>query len=252
MNTPVSVVLITLNAAQSLEKCLQSCSWAEQIVVVDSGSQDETLAIAQRYQAKIIHQDWLGFGKQKQLAVQQADHDWVLCLDADEWLSETLARNIRKMLQNPSHQSYLLTRCNCFMGRFLRHGEGYPDRVLRLFNRHYANWSDHEVHEYVISNGQSATLDGDLMHESGEDIRLYLDKQNRYTTLQAQQLYTAGKQIGVGKLLFSPLLRFMKFYLLRQGFRDGVPGLVHIAIGCWNSFIKYAKLLELWRQGATK
>ena len=252
MSVPVSIVLITLNAAQSLEKCLQSCAWAKQIVVVDSGSQDDTLLIAQRYQAKIVQQDWLGFGRQKQFAVQQADHDWVLCLDADEWLSETLVHNIQETLHQPTHQTYQLTRCNRFMGSFLRHGEGYPDRVLRLFDRRYARWSDHEVHEYVITDSKSVCLNGDLMHESGEDIQLYLAKQNRYTTLQAQQLYASGKQAGFAKLVFSPLLRFFKFYIVRQGFRDGIPGLVHIAIGCWNSFIKYAKLMELQRQGTSK
>lgn len=252
MSTPVSIVIITLNAGHSLEKCLKSCNWAEQIVIVDSGSQDKTLMIAEKYQAKIIHQNWLGFGKQKQFAVEQADHDWILCLDADEWLSEALNDQIHQTLNSPSFHSYYLTRCNCFMGRFLRHGEGYPDRILRLFDRRYARWSDHSVHEYVITDSPSGNLHGDLMHESGEDVQYYLDKQNRYTTLQAQQLYEANKQAGLSKLLLSPLFRFIKFYVLRQGFRDGIPGLVHITIGCWNSFIKYAKLIELQRKETQK
>ncbi|MFC3627309.1 glycosyltransferase family 2 protein [Vogesella amnigena] len=251
MSAPISVVLITKNAAALLEKCLQSCAFADEIVVVDSGSSDETVAIASAYKARVIHQEWLGFGPQKQFAVSQASHDWVLCLDADEWLSEKLRNEIKALLNNPQQLSTIgawrFARSNKFMGRFLKFGEGYPDYSLRLFDRRRARWSDDLVHEYVHSQGEVGTLRGDLMHESGEDIALYLSKQNRYTTLQAENLYQRGKKAGSAKLLFSPLLRFVKFYLLRQGFRDGLPGLVHISIGCFNSYIKYAKLIELHR-----
>jgi hypothetical protein len=133
------------------------------------------------------------------------------------------------------------------MGRFLRHGEGYPDLSLRLFDRRRARWSDDLVHEYVQTDCEVGQLAGDLMHESGEDIFAYLAKQNRYTDLQADALFARGKRAGAAKLVLSPLLRFVKFYFVRQGFRDGLPGLVHIAIGCFNSFIKYAKLNERHR-----
>lgn len=250
MPIPLSVVLITLNPGPKLEKCLHSCQWAQQIIILDSGSTDETYNIATKYNAKIQHQDWLGFGKQKQKATKLADHDWILSLDADEWLSDELSANIQQLFQkSPSQNAYFLTRCNCFMGRFLKHGEGYPDPILRLFNRQYAKWTDHEVHEYVTTTEKTGKINGDLMHESGEDIQHYLTKQNRYTTLQAKQLWQKKKKIGCNKLILSPLLRFAKFYLIRQGFRDGIPGLVHIAIGCWNSFIKYAKLIEYKRKG---
>jgi glycosyltransferase involved in cell wall biosynthesis len=251
MSEALSVVLITKNAETLLEKCLQSCAFADEIVVVDSGSTDRTLAIASAYKAKVIHQDWLGFGPQKQFAVAQASHDWVLCLDADEWLSDHLGNEIINLLKNPGAYAWRFARSNKFMGRFLRFGEGYPDYSLRLFHRQHARWSDDAVHEYVIADGQVGTLAGDLMHESGEDIALYLTKQNRYTSLQAAALYQRGKQCGLAKLVFSPLTRFIKFYLLRQGFRDGLPGLVHISIGCFNSYIKYAKLIELHRLGKT-
>lgn len=247
MSEPISVVLITKNAAALLEKCLQSCAFADEIVVVDSGSSDRTLAIASVYKAKVIHQDWLGFGPQKQFAIEQASHDWVLCLDADEWLSDTLINEIKVLMTKPTGHAWRFARSNKFMGRFLKYGEGYPDYSLRLFHRRHARWSDDLVHEYVIADGEIGTLKGDLMHESGEDIARYLEKQNRYTTLQAEALFQRGKKAGAGKLVFSPLLRFIKFYLVRQGFRDGLPGLVHISIGCFNSYIKYAKLIELHR-----
>jgi len=137
-------------------------------------------------------------------------------------------------------------------GKFLRHGEGYPDLSLRLFDRRYAKWSNDSVHEKVITSSTVGTLQGDLMHESGEDIALYLSKQNRYTTLQALTLHTRGKKAGTAKLVFSPILRFFKFYIFKQGFRDGLPGFVHITIGCMNSFIKYAKLRELTRLKSLK
>lgn len=250
MSEPISVVLITKNAEALLEKCLQSCAFADEIVVVDSGSSDRTLAIASAYKAKVIHQDWLGFGPQKQFAIEQASHDWVLCLDADEWLSDTLVKEIKALMAQPTAQAWRFARSNKFMGRFLKHGEGYPDYSLRLFHRQHARWSDDLVHEYVITTAKVGTLSGDLMHESGEDIARYLEKQNRYTTLQAEALFKRGKKAGAGKLLFSPLLRFIKFYLVRQGFRDGLPGLVHISIGCFNSYIKYGKLIELHRLAA--
>ncbi|AXK38953.1 glycosyltransferase family 2 protein [Crenobacter cavernae] len=247
MGVSISAVLITKNAAHSLKACLESCRFADEVILVDSGSSDDTLAIANAYGAKVIHQDWLGFGPQKQFAVSQARNDWVLCLDADEWLSDALIKEIKDLPDNPQTSAYRFPRCNKFMGRFLRHGEGYPDMSLRLFDRRRARWSDHQVHEYVIADGPVGTLAGDLMHESGEDVSVYLAKQNRYTDLQAEALFAAGKQVGAMKLIASPLLRFFKFYIVRQGFRDGLPGLVHIAIGCFNSFVKYAKLLERQR-----
>ncbi len=246
-----SVVLITLNAASTLPKCLQSCAGlTDDIVVVDSGSQDNTIEIAQYHHARVIHQDWLGFGKQKQFAVSQAKYDWVLCLDADEWLSTELAAHLQRLEDNsPNIHAWKMPRCNKFMGRFLRHGEGYPDWSLRLFHRKQAGWSDDSVHETVIYQGLVGKLHGDLMHESGEVLSEYLRKQNHYTDLQANNLFSQGKKITLGKMVFSPLIRFIKFYLVRQGWRDGMPGFVHISIGCMNSLLKYAKLYERQRKG---
>ena len=217
---------------------------------MDSGSTDATLEIARRFNAKIVHQDWLGYGKQKQFAVAQASHDWVLCMDADERVSDALRASILKELEAPRFQAYEFPRCNRFLGRWLRHGEGYPDRSLRLFDRRHANWSDDTIHEKVVTAGPVGRLTGDLLHESEQGLADYLAKQNRYTTLQAEVLHVRGQQAGLAKLLLSPLLRFIKFYFFRLGFLDGVPGLVHIFVGCRNSFAKYAKLRALNRQDA--
>ena len=245
---PLSVVLITFNAGQQLADCLESVSFAEDIVVVDSASTDDTVEIAVRYRARVLQHEWQGFGPQKNFAVRQARYDWVLCIDADERVSPELALAIQTELSASQYHAYQLARCNRFMGRWLRHGEGYPDWILRLFNRQYAQWSDDTVHEKVLYQGEIGKLHGDLLHDSADSLDAYLTKQNRYTTLQAQTLYTEGKKASPLHLLLSPMLRFIKFYIVRLGFLDGVAGLVHIAIGCINSFHKYAKLLALQRQ----
>jgi glycosyltransferase involved in cell wall biosynthesis len=244
---PLSVAIITRNAAPQLESCLASVAFAEEIVVVDSGSTDGTVELAARRGARVIRKEWLGFGAQKQFAVEAARNDWVLCVDADERISEELREQIVAELRAPRAFVYALPRRNRFLGRWLKHGEGYPDWSVRLFHRKHARWGDEVVHEKVATRLPVLRLRGDLLHDSAEDLEKYLDKQNRYTSLQAESLRAAGRRASVWQLIFSPLLRFVKFYVVRLGFLDGVPGLVHVAIGCMNSFNKYAKLRALER-----
>lgn len=246
---PFSVVVITLNESARLARCFEGLEFADELLVVDSGSSDDTVRVAQSLGARVIHQDWLGYGAQKQFAVDQARHDWVLCLDADEQLSAGLAAEIRQRLATqPDVAGFDFPRCNRFMGRWLRHGEGYPDRSLRLFDRRQGHWGNDRIHEAVQLDGALGHLAGDLLHRSEESLGQYLEKQNRYTDLQVDALFERGKRAGVGKLLVNPLWRFFKFYVLKRGFLDGVPGFVHIVIGCFNSFSKYAKLIALRRQ----
>lgn len=242
---PLSLVLITLNAASQLEACLHSARFIADIVVVDSGSSDGTRELAARYGARVIDQGWLGFGPQKQFAVEAAHHDWVLCLDADERVTPELQAAIETVMAAPTCAAYRFPRCNRFLGRYLKHGEGYPDWSLRLFDRRRARWSDDAVHEKVETSGPVGDLQGDLLHDSAESLASYLAKQNRYTTLAAEMAVAAGKRSSAARIVLSPLVRFFKFYVLRQGFRDGLPGFIHIAIGCFNSFLKYSKMLEL-------
>lgn len=242
---PLSAVVITLNAASQLEACLRSLQFCADIVVVDSGSIDDTRDLARRHGARVIDCPWRGFGPQKQFAVEQAEHDWVLCVDADERVSPALQADIVGAVDTPRFGAYRFPRCNRFMGRYLRHGEGYPDLSLRLFDRRQARWSDDRVHEKVMTETAVGTLRGDLMHDSAESIENYLDKQNRYTTLTAEAAYAQGKRASAAHIVLSPLIRFVKFYIFRLGFLDGLPGLVHILIGCGNSFSKYAKMAAL-------
>ena len=247
--TALSAVIITKDAATQIEACLASVAFADEKLVVDCGSTDATLEIARRHGARVVHQDWLGYGAQKQFAVEAAAYDWVLCIDADERVTPTLQGHIVEALVSQRFQAYRMARANVFMGRVLRHGEGYPDWSLRLFHRGHARWSNDPVHESVVPGASVdvGTLAGDLMHESSASLPHYLAKQNRYTDLQAQRLFEQGARAGWAQIAFAPVVRFIKFYIVRLGFLDGVPGLVHIAIGCQNSMIKYAKLRELAR-----
>lgn len=245
---PLTLVCITKNAGGCLPNCLHSTQWIPNKVVVDSGSTDDTIEIAERAGAKVIHQDWLGFGPQKQFAVMQAPTDWVLCLDADEFLSIELSKSLQALFeQKELLDAYKFPRSNKFLGHFLKHGEGYPDWSLRLFNKTKARWSDDFVHEKVVAINESeplsiGKLSGDLMHESGESISYYIEKQNRYTDIQAKLMIAKGKRVSCSRLIFSPLMRFMKFYFFKRGFLDGMPGLVHISIGCFAAFLKYLKV----------
>ena len=245
---PLSAVIITLDCAAQLAACLESVAFADEVLVVDSGSSDTTVEVAQGRGARVIHQDWLGFGAQKQFAAEQASHDWVLSIDSDERVTPELQASIMATLATPQFRAYQFPRCNRFMGRYLRHGEGYPDWSLRLFDRRHARWSEDAVHERIITLGPVGRLQGDLLHDSAEDLDAYLAKQNRYSTLAAETMAREGRRATVGRMLSSPLVRFLKFYFVRGGLKDGAPGLAHTAIGCFNSFVKYMKLLELQRR----
>jgi glycosyltransferase involved in cell wall biosynthesis len=249
---PISAVLITLNAASQLAASLASLQFCEEILIVDSGSTDDTLAIAQEYGATVKQHAWLGFGPQKAWGVSHAKFDWLLCIDSDEIVSDTLKRSIEHAILNQSEgkdvYSYQMPRSNFFLNRYLRHGEGYPDWSLRLFHRHHAQWSDDAVHEKVISKVPIRKLKGDLLHHSAESMHDYITKQNRYTTLAASELFQRRKNPSALKIALAPVIRFVKFYFIKQGYRDGLAGFVHICIGCFNTFLKHAKTRSLFEQ----
>ena len=242
---PLSVVIIAKNAATQIAACIDSVAFAEEVLVVDSGSQDETRAIAEVRGCRVIEKEWLGFGRQKQFAVGEARHDWVLCLDVDERVTPQLEAGIRAAIDLQNYKAWRMPRRNRFLGRWLAHGEGYPDWSLRLFHRQFASWSNDPVHEAVITTVDVGTMEGELLHDSAEDVGTYLAKQNRYSSLHAEALFQQGVRAGYLKLFLSPLSRFIKFYVIRLGFLDGGPGFAHVAVGCFAAFAKYAKLIEL-------
>ena len=246
---PLSAVIITRDEAARIGACLDSLTFCDERLVVDSGSTDGTPELARARGARVLHQDWLGYGAQKRFAVAQAAHDWVLCVDADEQVSPELRAAIEQALAAPVAGAYECARRNRFLGRWLRHGEGYPDWSLRLFHRAQARWSEDPVHEKVESRGAVARLHGDLLHASEDSLAQYQAKQDRYVDLAAQALFARGARVGPLRPWASPTLRFVKMYLLRLGFLDGWPGLLHILIGCRNSHRKYRRLRQLQAGG---
>ncbi len=248
MVAPLSVVVIACNEASRIAACLESVrGLADEVLVVDSGSTDGTQALCRQLGARVIETDWPGYGAQKNRAIAAAAHYWVLCLDADERVSPELKVSILSTLAAPQAGGYRMRRCNRFLGRDLRHGEGYPDWSLRLFDRRRGHWSEEPVHEKVIVDGSVAALAGDLYHDSAESLARYVDKQDRYSTLAAEAAFAQGQRTTAVRVALSPLVRFLKFYVARLGFLDGTPGLIHIAIGCFASFLKHAKLWEMQR-----
>ena len=251
---PATATIIACNESENISHCIESVGFFDEILVIDSGSTDDTVAVAEKAGARVIHNPWLGFSRQKQFGFNEAAHDWVFSIDADERVTPRLKQSLLELFAGPSrspqYNGYLINRCNHFMGQALRHGEGYPDWLLRFSNRTQARWSEDPVHEKIQLAGERGQLVGDLDHYTEDRIGSYLHKQNKYTTLQARNLFEQGKRASGLKLFASPLVRFIKFYFLRLGFLDGVPGFVHISIGCFNSFCKYAKLRELQNDNA--
>jgi len=245
MTIPVSAVVITLNEEANIQRCLESLAFCAELLVVDSGSTDDTVAIARRLGAKVLYQKWLGFGKQKQFSVTRAANDWVLCLDADEWLSDELASSIKTLFDTrPNARLYQFARRDYFLGRWLNHG-GYPEFSPRLFNRNHAHWSDDMVHETVITKESAETCGGDLMHYTSDSLGHTISKRTQYGNMQVVDMYERGIRPSLLKLVFSPISRFIKLYVLRQGFRDGVAGFVLASISSFFCFYKYAMLFEL-------
>jgi glycosyltransferase involved in cell wall biosynthesis len=243
----LSVVLITLNAERTLPRTLASvANWADEIVLVDSGSTDATLDIAHSYGCRVLHRSFDGFGAQKQFAVDQATHDWVLLLDADETPDEALKRSIMDVLRQPPdpQQGFCLPRSLVFMGQLLRHGGEQNRPVLRLFNRQHAHISPALVHESVVTTGPVTVLQGTLWHDSYGSLHEYITKMNQYTSLNARQM--GGRQRKQGALEVSVRFgfKFVKVYLLKGSFRDGLPGFVWAFFSAVYPVLKYTKLYE--------
>ncbi len=245
---PISATLIVLNEERNIAAALQSLSWTDEIVVVDSGSTDGTLEICSTFTDRILHRNWTGYVDQKNFAVAQAAHDWIFSLDADERLSPELVREIGELRRNGlKHPGYRIPRVACFMGRWIRHGDWYPDYQLRLFDRRRGRWQGGRVHESVKIAGNSETLHGEIHHYTYHTLSDYLKRLELYSSLAAADYLQRGKRSGPLLMLGNPFVTFIKAYLLRLGFMDGVPGLMVALMGAASVFFKYAKLYELER-----
>ncbi len=250
MANALSVVLITLNEASNLPRTLKSVSWAQEIVVVDSGSTDETVAMAQAAGARVFEEPWKGFAAQKNSAIAHATCEWVLSLDADEEVSPALALEIQATLNSdPPFSAYRLPRLNHFLGHPLRHGGYWPDPKLRLFKRGQAQFAERAVHETMESSEPAGELKNPILHHCYPTIEEYVEHMNRYSTLSAQMLIESGRAPQsaaslVWHAILNPAATFLYNYIIRLGFLDGPEGLLqHLNHSIYIHW-KYAKA---WR-----
>jgi glycosyltransferase involved in cell wall biosynthesis len=243
----LSVILITKNEAARLPRCLESVrGLADEIVILDSGSTDATLEIARRHTDKVYSSpDWPGFGPQKNRALDHATGDWVLSLDADEWLTPELAAEIRQTLQAPTAAVYEIPRLSSFCGRPMRHSGWWPDHVARLFRRGAARFSDDLVHERLVFDGQAVALRGILHHESFRSLEEVLNKANAYSSQGAQQAFVRGRSGSLGKAIAHAAWTFIRTYWLRRGFMDGREGLMLAISNAEGVYYRYLKLMYL-------
>jgi len=243
---PISATLITYNEELNIGEALESVSWVDEIVVIDSGSSDATLEICRRFTDRITHRDWTGYVDQKNYAVEKARHDWILSLDADERLSRELQIEIQDLArQGFQKPGYKIPRLTFFMGRWINHGDWYPDYQLRLFDRRHGKWAGGHVHESVKTSGNPGFLRGEIHHYTYRSLSDYLRRLETYSTLAALDYQQKGKVATPFKLLGNPAAAFIKAYLLKRGFLDGAPGLAVAVMGAVSVFFKYAKLYEL-------
>lgn len=251
----LSVVIIAKNEAGLLPDCLHSVAWADEIIMLDSGSQDDSVAVAESLGAKVFtHTDWQGFGKQRQLAQSYASHDYILMIDADERVTPELRQSIEQALVTPDENKvYSCARRNLFLGRFMRHSGWYPDRVNRLYANQRYRYNDNLVHESLNTDGAKVVpLSGDLLHLTCRDFFAFQRKQLRYAEEWAIQRHQAGKRCGYLSILTHTLGAFCKTWLLRAGFLDGKQGLLLAVVNAQYTFNKYAALWALGRNYSEK
>jgi glycosyltransferase involved in cell wall biosynthesis len=246
----LTVTVITRDESAHIAAALQSVSWADEIIVVDSRSTDDTVAIARKYATRVEVRDWPGYSAQKNYAAEIASNDWILSLDADERVTSELAGEIRQTLEGgPAVRGYRIPRVTWYLGRWIRSTDWYPDFQLRLYDRRAGRWNGRPVHESVDLQGAPAFLRQELQHYAYRDIAHHLATIDRYTTLAAEQWLAEGRRTNGFEIFIHPRLAFLRNYLLRGGIKDGAAGLLVSKLNSYYVFLKFAKLWEL-QQGA--
>lgn len=246
----LSVVTIALNEERNIVECLTSVRWADELIVVDSGSVDNTVELARQFPAKVMQMQWKGYGATKNEALQHATGDWVLWLDADERVTPELAAEIQQHVKedNGAFAGYSVARRAYFLGKWIRHCGWYPSRVIRLFRKTKGRFSETKVHEQLLLDGATGQLNNDLLHYTDPDLRHYFQKFNLYTSLAAEDLHTAGRRFSLVDLIVRPPFVFIKMFVIRRGFLDGLHGFILSVASMAYVFVKYAKLWELQKK----
>jgi len=238
----ISACIITLNAAGTLDACLASLDFVDEIVVRDQGSTDETLAICARYGAKVVQGEWLGFGPTKAAATAAARNRWVLSIDADELVTPELRAAINALPDEPVPAAYALNRLSRFLGRWMRHSGWHPDLITRLFDRERAAFNELQVHESVVTEGRIERLDGLLLHEAYDNLHQWLEKQNRYGTIAAAEAVARGERGSLARAVVRGHLAFARSFALQSGWRDGAHGFVLCLLTAVATFLKHLKI----------
>lgn len=243
----LTACIITFNEEDRIEDCLESVAFCDEIVVVDSHSSDRTRELAAARGARVIERDWPGHVRQKDFAVRQAANDWVLCIDADERVSDRLREEIVALRDQgfPRFAGWRMPRLSRYLGRWIRHGTWYPDLQLRLFDRRRGRWGGHDPHDRVELSGPVGRLRGDLLHDPYRSFAEHLATIDRYTSIMAEGLHARGRRARASDLLLRPAVRFLRFYVLRAGFLEGWRGLLLACLAAYYVHLKYAKLLVL-------
>ena len=245
----ITVITLTLNEAHNIGPCLESVRWADEILVIDSGSTDDTISLARASGAHVHEIEWRGYGAARNFALEKATGEWILWLDADERVTPELAAEIQQILHGdpPGIDGYSIARRAYFLGRWIRHSGWYPGRVTRLFRRGKGSFSESRVHEQLRLEGTVEQTKHDLLHLTDPDLAHYMQKFNKYTTLAAQDMVAAGRKSGLADVTVRPAFQFFKMYILRLGMLDGLEGFILAVLSSAYVFTKYAKLWELTR-----
>lgn len=247
----LSVVIITLNEEDRLENTLKSCSGiADEIVVLDSFSTDKTCEIAARYGAKIYKNKFVDYGSQKNAALDKAENEWILNLDADESVSDRLKQEILVFKQKKEIpvNGFRINRKTFYMGRWIKHSGWYPDRKLRLFRKSKSRWQG-RIHEALVLDGGDTRMGGDILHYTYRDITDHINRLNKYSRMQARDIADKGKKMLYLRALVLPPVTFLRFYIWKLGILDGFPGLVIALVSSWATAMKYLKTIELKKRG---
>ena len=242
----ISSVIITFNEERNLARCLESVKdVADEIIIIDSFSTDGAVAIANRYNARVVQHAFIGYGEQKNFATQQAANDWILSLDADEALSPELSKNLLEIKKGPAHSAYQIPRMTNYCGKWIRHCGWYPDKQTRLYDRTKGRWEEKKVHEYWRFDDdklEMGLLKGDLLHYSFSTINEHLHKIEKYSDLAARESVANGKSATLFKIFFSPKWHFINEYIIQLGFLDGFYGYTICQLSVYATFLKYSKI----------
>ncbi len=248
MKRPLSVCIVAMNEEDRIGACIRSADFADEWLVVDSHSTDRTREIAATLGARVIERDWPGWLEQKNFAIAQAAHDWVLCLDADEWLSPQLRASILQALERADPpDGFEFARRTRYLGRWIRHGGWYPDRKLRLFRRDLGRFEGRNPHDRVRVRGRVEALSGDLLHDPYRSISDHLRTIDRYTTVSAQDKHARAERASLSDITLRPFGQFLRTYVLQLGFLDALPGFAVAVTAAFYVFLKYTKLRALQR-----